>query len=143
MIVISLENVKKTLTRVEKSDPLVKEGEEMRKVRYQGTPMAIYRHILMSEIRTATAALPPVSGWCCSHKKRRCIVNQWFNQTISAKYCFHCFYAVLSVCELFLQINLDSNKFHTTYEVYVCHAKICYVSSELILKWMSHCDSFL
>ncbi|MPC08355.1 Transcription factor 25 [Portunus trituberculatus] len=53
------DNVKKTLTEVDKNNPLVKEGEEMRKVRYQGTPMAIYRHILMSEIRTATAALPP------------------------------------------------------------------------------------
>lgn len=53
------DNVKKALAEVDKNNPLVKEGEEMRKVRYQGTPMAIYRHILMSEIRTATAALPP------------------------------------------------------------------------------------
>lgn len=52
------ENVKKTLARVDDGDPLVKEGEEMRSLRYQGTPMAIYRHILMSEIRSATAALP-------------------------------------------------------------------------------------
>lgn len=60
------DNVKKALAEVDKNSPLVKEGEEMRKVRYQGTPMAIYRHILMSEIRTATAALPPVSRLWCS-----------------------------------------------------------------------------
>ncbi|KAG0724450.1 Transcription factor 25 [Chionoecetes opilio] len=53
------ENVKKALSRVDQSDPLVKEAEEAWRVRYQGTPVAIYRHILMSEIRTATAALPP------------------------------------------------------------------------------------
>ncbi|KAK3863461.1 hypothetical protein Pcinc_030768 [Petrolisthes cinctipes] len=53
------ENVKVVLSRVNNLDPLVKEGEEMRRVRYQGTPMAIYRHILMSEIKDATAALPP------------------------------------------------------------------------------------
>lgn len=53
--------MKVVLTRVDNGDSLVTEGEEMRRVRYQGTPMAIYRHILMSEIKDATAALPPVS----------------------------------------------------------------------------------
>ncbi|XP_045606255.1 ribosome quality control complex subunit TCF25 isoform X1 [Procambarus clarkii] len=52
------ENVQVVLARVDSGDPLVKEGEEIRKVRYQGTPMAIYRHILMAEIKHATAALP-------------------------------------------------------------------------------------
>ncbi|XP_042222983.1 transcription factor 25-like isoform X2 [Homarus americanus] len=53
------DNVQIVLARVDSGDPLVKEGEEIRKVRYQGTPMAIYRHILMAEIKDATAALPP------------------------------------------------------------------------------------
>lgn len=53
------ENVHVVLARVDSGDPLVKEGEEMRKVRYQGTPLAIYRHILMSEIKDATVTLPP------------------------------------------------------------------------------------
>lgn len=55
------ENVKIVLERVDREDPLVKEGQEMRKVRYQGTPMAIYRHIILAEIKDATASLPPVS----------------------------------------------------------------------------------
>ncbi|XP_069986602.1 ribosome quality control complex subunit TCF25 [Penaeus vannamei] len=53
------ENVKIVLERVDREDPLVKEGQEMRKVRYQGTPMAIYRHIILAEIKDATASLPP------------------------------------------------------------------------------------
>lgn len=60
-MIFHAENVKVVLTRVNNGDSLVTEGEEMRRVRYQGTPMAIYRHILMSEIKDATAALPPVS----------------------------------------------------------------------------------
>lgn len=52
------ENVSVVVARVDSGDPLVKEGEEIRKVRYQGTPLAIYRHILMAEIKDATAALP-------------------------------------------------------------------------------------
>ena len=55
------EMVKLVLARIDSGDPLVKEAEEMRKVRYQGTPLAIYRHILMAEIKDATAALPAVS----------------------------------------------------------------------------------
>ncbi|KAK7080392.1 Transcription factor 25 [Halocaridina rubra] len=53
------ENVHVALARVDSGDDLVKEAEEIRKMRYQGTPMAIYRHILMAEIKDATAALPP------------------------------------------------------------------------------------
>lgn len=60
-MVFHAENVKVVIARVNNGDSLVAEGEEMRRVRYQGTPMAIYRHILMSEIKDATAALPPVS----------------------------------------------------------------------------------
>ena len=32
-----------------------------RKVRYQGTPRNIYRHFIISDIKDATATLPPVS----------------------------------------------------------------------------------
>ena len=46
--------------RVDSKDPIVKEFEDLRKLRYQGTPTAIYRHILMAEVKDATAALPPV-----------------------------------------------------------------------------------
>lgn len=52
------ENVQIVLARIDSGDPMVKEGEEIRKTRYQGTPMAIYRHILMAEIKHATATLP-------------------------------------------------------------------------------------
>ncbi|XP_076034332.1 nuclear localized protein 1 [Oratosquilla oratoria] len=52
-------NVNIVLERSDKEDPLVKEGEEKRKVRYQGTPTAIYRHIILAEVKDATAALPP------------------------------------------------------------------------------------
>lgn len=53
------ESVRVVLARVDSGDVLVKDAEEIRKVRYQGTPLAIYRHILMAEIKDATAALPP------------------------------------------------------------------------------------
>jgi len=33
-----------------------------RQMRYKGTPRNVYRHIVMSEIKEATAALPPVTA---------------------------------------------------------------------------------
>lgn len=52
-------NVKTTLDRVDKKDPLIERYVEKRKSRYQGMPKNIYRHILISEIKDATATLPP------------------------------------------------------------------------------------
>lgn len=34
-----------------------------RKIRYQSAPRNIYRHIILSEMKEATAALPLVRGW--------------------------------------------------------------------------------
>lgn len=52
-------NVNEVLSRVTENDPVIKEYAEKRKVRYQGTPRNISRHILISEIKEARAALPP------------------------------------------------------------------------------------
>lgn len=52
-------NVTKAMERVDsKSDPFVQDCEEKRKVRYQGTPRNIHRHIAISDIKEATSALP-------------------------------------------------------------------------------------
>jgi len=51
-------NVAKVLQCVDSQDPIVQQCEEKRQIRYKGTPRAIYRHIIMSEIKDATAALP-------------------------------------------------------------------------------------
>ncbi|XP_045193322.2 transcription factor 25-like [Mercenaria mercenaria] len=51
-------NVKTVIDRVEKKDPLIETYKQRRLSRYKGTPRNIYRHILMSEIPTATATLP-------------------------------------------------------------------------------------
>ncbi|XP_019629666.1 PREDICTED: transcription factor 25-like [Branchiostoma belcheri] len=51
-------NVKVVLERVDQADPLVEECRKKRQLRYQGTPRNIYRHIIVSEIKDATAALP-------------------------------------------------------------------------------------
>ncbi|XP_063441257.1 ribosome quality control complex subunit TCF25-like [Mytilus trossulus] len=51
-------NVKVVLQRVNDKDPLMEEYNKKRKTRYQGTPRNILRHILLSEIKDATAALP-------------------------------------------------------------------------------------
>ncbi|GAB6020476.1 hypothetical protein CHUAL_003165 [Chamberlinius hualienensis] len=51
-------NVNAALDRVDKKDPAVNTSAEHRKVRYQGMPRNIYRHIMLSEIKDATATLP-------------------------------------------------------------------------------------
>ncbi|XP_005999258.1 transcription factor 25 [Latimeria chalumnae] len=62
-------NVKEVLQRVDAGDQLVEEAEKRRKLRYQSAPRNIYRHVILSELREATAALPlevtshPVMGF--------------------------------------------------------------------------------
>lgn len=51
-------NVRIVLAKVDKKDPYVNECEEKRKVRYQGTPRNIYRHIILSDIKEASTSLP-------------------------------------------------------------------------------------
>ncbi|XP_029820444.1 transcription factor 25 [Manacus vitellinus] len=57
------------LRMVEAQDPLVQEAEHKRKIRYQSAPRNIYRHVILSEMKEATAALPlevtsqPVMGF--------------------------------------------------------------------------------
>nr|CAG4652081.1 EOG090X0BCY [Triops cancriformis] len=53
------QNAHAVLERVDDKDPHVVDCEEKRKKRYQGMPRNIYRHIIMSEIKDATATLPP------------------------------------------------------------------------------------
>ncbi|KAJ8302412.1 hypothetical protein KUTeg_018808 [Tegillarca granosa] len=52
-------NVKKVLERVDAKDSFVQECCQKLKLRYKGTPRNILRHILISEVKDATAALPP------------------------------------------------------------------------------------
>ncbi|KAG8562991.1 hypothetical protein GDO81_015891 [Engystomops pustulosus] len=52
------QNVRKVLHMVAQSDPLVKECELRRKTRYQSAPRNIHRHVILSEIKGANAALP-------------------------------------------------------------------------------------
>ncbi|XP_062468943.1 ribosome quality control complex subunit TCF25 [Pezoporus occidentalis] len=62
-------NVHEVLCMVDAQDPLVEESEHKRKMRYQSAPRNIYRHIILSEMKEATAALPlevtsqPVMGF--------------------------------------------------------------------------------
>lgn len=51
-------NVKKVLDKVEARDPVVEQCKHKRQVRYRGTPRNVYRHIIMSDIKDATASLP-------------------------------------------------------------------------------------
>lgn len=51
-------NVKIVLERVDAKDPMVEECKSKRQVRYRGTPRNVYRHIIMSDIKDATASLP-------------------------------------------------------------------------------------
>uniref|UniRef100_A0A8D0GQZ5 TCF25 ribosome quality control complex subunit n=1 Tax=Sphenodon punctatus TaxID=8508 RepID=A0A8D0GQZ5_SPHPU len=51
-------NVREVLRMVDSRDPAVEEAEERRKVRYQSAPRNIYRHVILSEMKEATAALP-------------------------------------------------------------------------------------
>ncbi|NWY65632.1 TCF25 factor, partial [Erithacus rubecula] len=61
--------VHEVLRMVEAQDTLVQEAEHKRKIRYQSAPRNIYRHIILSEMKEATAALPlevtsqPVMGF--------------------------------------------------------------------------------
>ncbi|CAL8382274.1 unnamed protein product [Arctogadus glacialis] len=52
------ECVKEVLLRVDAKDPLVEDGLNKRKQRYQSAPRAIHRHVLLSEIKEATSFLP-------------------------------------------------------------------------------------
>ncbi|XP_031471357.1 transcription factor 25 [Phasianus colchicus] len=62
-------NVHEVLRMVDARDPLVEESEHKRKMRYQSAPRNIYRHVILSEMKEATAALPlevtsqPVMGF--------------------------------------------------------------------------------
>ncbi|KAI6077715.1 Transcription factor 25 [Aix galericulata] len=62
-------NVHEVLHLVDIKDPLVEECELKRKMRYQSAPRNIYRHVILSEMKEATAALPlevtsqPVMGF--------------------------------------------------------------------------------
>ncbi|KAM6123779.1 ribosome quality control complex subunit TCF25 [Phoenicopterus ruber ruber] len=62
-------NVHEVLRLVDARDPLVEESEHKRKMRYQGAPRNVYRHIILSEMKEAMAALPlevtsqPVMGF--------------------------------------------------------------------------------
>lgn len=51
-------NVRIVLGRVDSQDPLVEQCKHKRQIRYRGTPRNIYRHIIMSDIKDATASLP-------------------------------------------------------------------------------------
>ena len=53
------ENVTKVIARVNcNTDSFVLDCEEKRKIRYQGTPRNVHRHIAISDIKDATSALP-------------------------------------------------------------------------------------
>ncbi|KAL2088504.1 hypothetical protein ACEWY4_015403 [Coilia grayii] len=52
-------NVREVLRRVDSQDPLVEDYNNKRKSRYQSAPRNIHRHVILSEIKEATAALPP------------------------------------------------------------------------------------
>ncbi|XP_053934927.1 transcription factor 25 [Cuculus canorus] len=52
-------NVNEVLHMVDAQDPLVEDAEHKRKIRYQSAPRNIYRHIILSEVKEAMAALPP------------------------------------------------------------------------------------
>ncbi|XP_074406789.1 ribosome quality control complex subunit TCF25 [Zonotrichia albicollis] len=62
-------HVHEVLRMVDARDALVQEAEHKRKIRYQSAPRNIYRHIILSEMKEATAALPlevtsqPVMGF--------------------------------------------------------------------------------
>uniref|UniRef100_A0A2K6S892 TCF25 ribosome quality control complex subunit n=1 Tax=Saimiri boliviensis boliviensis TaxID=39432 RepID=A0A2K6S892_SAIBB len=54
------ENVHRVLQAVDTGDPAVEACEHRRKVLYQRAPRNIHRHVILSEIKEAVAALPPV-----------------------------------------------------------------------------------
>uniref|UniRef100_A0A2K6FEA9 TCF25 ribosome quality control complex subunit n=1 Tax=Propithecus coquereli TaxID=379532 RepID=A0A2K6FEA9_PROCO len=53
------ENVRQVLQAVDAGDPAVEACESRRKVLYQRAPRNIHRHVILSEIKEAVAALPP------------------------------------------------------------------------------------
>ncbi|XP_062033233.1 ribosome quality control complex subunit TCF25 isoform X1 [Lepus europaeus] len=53
------ENVREVLQAVDTGDPAVEICESRRKVLYQRAPRNIHRHVILSEIKGAVAALPP------------------------------------------------------------------------------------
>lgn len=53
------ENVRAVLQTVDAGDPAVEACENRRKVLYQRAPRNIHRHVILSEIKEAVAALPP------------------------------------------------------------------------------------
>ena len=53
-------NVNAVLDLVDASSPTVKDYAEKRKIRYQGTPRSIHRHVIISDIKEVTASLPRV-----------------------------------------------------------------------------------
>ncbi|KAE8608554.1 hypothetical protein XENTR_v10011531 [Xenopus tropicalis] len=63
------ENVRVVLRLVDNKEAIVQECEMRRKVRYQSAPMNIHRHVILSEIKGASSALPlevtaqPVLGY--------------------------------------------------------------------------------
>ena len=53
-------NVHAVLDLVDAQAAVIKEAEEKRGRRYQGTPKNIYRHVILSDIKDATTSLPRV-----------------------------------------------------------------------------------
>lgn len=51
-------NVQKVLARVQSNDSFITECQEKTKLRYQGTPRNVLRHIILSNIKDATVYLP-------------------------------------------------------------------------------------
>ncbi|XP_063802008.1 ribosome quality control complex subunit TCF25 [Pseudophryne corroboree] len=52
------QNVREVLRMVDSSEPIVKECEARRKIRYQSAPRNVHRHVILSEIKGTNAALP-------------------------------------------------------------------------------------
>ncbi|KAK2084121.1 Transcription factor 25 [Saguinus oedipus] len=58
-IVSWLENIHRVLQAVDAREPAVEACEHRRKLLYQRAPGNIHRHVILSEIKEAVAALPP------------------------------------------------------------------------------------
>ena len=54
-------NVHAVLDLVDSQAAIIKEAEDKRGRRYQGTPKNIYRHVILSDIKDATTSLPRVN----------------------------------------------------------------------------------
>ena len=54
-------NCRAVLDRVDRGEAAVRQAAEKRRLRYQGTPRNIYRHVIMSDIKDATTSLPKAS----------------------------------------------------------------------------------